>query len=305
MAAMPFTLIKGKKSLEFTKNELKIFLKTCQQLLDCIQQDNFIQILSLQAGIIRSDLTYVDSTGKTQIDMHMLSKLQAVLLPVLAEALKYIPIPRIASATSKREFWIDNIVLSIYDILPENIYLHFESDSHISLRELQIKDSQIHMIIELHQILTELKDMNFYFKKKHFPEFTEKGLVTFRFKGEGAKLRLIFTVTQNSDTKTLMLTQGSAQFNIMEMEIKFDKSTLKHDILVPLFKKFFKKTIQQKIEKEVENNIMKWIYPLAENLTTTIGTWPDQLSSNLDVARVALMSSELGQVFERRRELIE
>jgi len=289
---------------EFSQNEFRTFLRTCQDLLDALQQDSFIQILSQQAGIIRSDLTYTDSSGKTQIDTQMLSKLQTVLLPILADALKYIPIPRMASSTRSREFWLDNIVLCIYDILPENILLHFESDSHLSLRELQIKGSQTHLIIELDRIITELKDMDFYYKKKKFPEFSEGGKVSIRLKGQGARLRIIFSLTQESNQTSPRLSQGVAQFQIMDMDIKFDKSTLKHDILVPMLQKMFKKAIQQKIEKEVENNLSPFIFQLGDSLTTAIG-WMTNLVPNFGVTRDVIKSSELGLVFEKRKEKIE
>jgi hypothetical protein len=104
-----------------------------------LRTTNSSKILRQQAGILTADLSYMDIEGKTHVDTEMLSKLQSVILPVLAESLKYIPIPRIESKDYNREYWVDNIVLCGYDILPENIRFHLESDSELSIRDIETK----------------------------------------------------------------------------------------------------------------------------------------------------------------------
>jgi len=283
----------------------KSFLKTSHELIKHFEDDNFIQILRHQADIIHSDITFIDSAGKEQIDFNMLSKLQGVLLPVLADALKYIPIPRITASNSRQEFGVDNIVLCIYDILPENILLHFESDSKLSLRELQVKSSQTHLIIQLDRIIAELKDMEFFFKTKVFPEVADSGRVSVRFKAPGASLKLMFKIVQGKNDTAPRLTQGLAQFKIREMEIKFDKSTLKHDVLLPMLKKMFKKVIKRAIEKQIENNLTHFLTQMADNLTILLESMNKKMIPNIDLARDIIKSSQMGQIFEKRRELIE
>jgi len=280
-------------------------LKTSQELLQALEDDNFIQVLRHQAGIIRSDLTYVDTEGKEQIDTQLLSKLQSVLLPVLADALKYIPIPRIASSNPKQEFWLDNIVLCIYDLLPENIYFHIESDSKLSLKDLEFKSSQTHLIINLDRIITDLKDMEFYFKTKKFPEVSDRGRVSVRIKGQGARLKLIFRMVQDKHDNVPRLSHGSVQFKIREMEMKLDKSTLKHDVLLPMVQKMFKKTIQHKVEKEIESSLATFIQKLAESLTFILVNMNRKMAPGFETAREIVKNSQMVQVFEKRRELIE
>jgi hypothetical protein len=84
------------------ENEVDNFFRSANILLDNIKNDEYVKLLREQAGIVSADLSYVDTTGKVQVDMDMLSKLKSVLLPVLAESLKYIPMPRIESHDSKR-----------------------------------------------------------------------------------------------------------------------------------------------------------------------------------------------------------
>jgi len=287
------------------KTEVDDFLNMSEQLMDNIINDEYVKLLREQAGIVSADLSYVDTEGKTVVDTDMLSKLQSVLLPTLAETLKYIPMPRIESHDKNREFWLDNIILCGYDVIPENIHFHLESDSDLSLKDLEAKKSHTHLVITLDKFRTELKNMNFWYKKKTFPELTDSGVVTFRIGGQGARLRMVFTVDQHTGDKLPRLTEGYADFHIRQMDINFDKSTLTHDVLVPMMSNMWKLQIQNQIEKAVEKNLTGVVQKLSEQLTTTLGDVNRPFMSGLEQARKTVKSSELAQVYANRREKLE
>jgi len=291
------------------EKELIDFFRTSHELIENIQNDNFVEILRKQAGIVRSDLSYVDSEGRVQMDNSMVGKLQAGLLPVLAEALKYIPIPRISTDNRKVEFWVDNIVLCTYDLVPENIKFHLESHSNLSTRDIEVTRNATLLYIELDRILMELKDMTFYFHKKTTPQFTEHGSVTFRFKGLGAHLLIGFKLSQNSESNSPVLSEGFSRFSIREMDLKFDKSKLKHDLLVPTITKLFKKRIQRQIEDAVEKSLTNFINQLGDKIGAAIqGGMSVGIPEipGLETAKVILKSSDMAQANEKRKEkLIE
>jgi len=264
-----------------------------------------VKLLREQAGVITADLSYTDMEGKTVVDTDMLGKLQSVLLPTLAETLKYIPMPRIESHDKNREFWLDNIILCGYDIIPENIHFHLESDSDLSLKDLEAKRSHTHLVITLDKFRTELKNMNFYYKKKNFPELTDSGVVTFRIGGLGARLRMVFTVDQHTGDKVPRLTEGYADFHIRQMDIDFDKSTLTHDVLLPMMTNMWKLQIQNNIERAVEKNLTNTVQKLSEQLTQTLGAVNRPFTSGLEQARKTVKTSELAQVYQNRREKLE
>jgi len=148
--------------------ELSDFLDCAEQLLFNVKNDEFMQILRHHAGLVVDDLSYVDGQGKVQVDTDMLGKLQGVLIPILADSLKYIPVPRMESEDTNRAFWVDNIVLCGYDIIPDHIRVQLETDSDISLRHIETKRAHTRLIITLSQIRMEVKDIDFYYKRKHF-----------------------------------------------------------------------------------------------------------------------------------------
>jgi len=274
-------------------------------MIENIKNDDFLQVLRHHAGIVRSDLSYTDSQGKTQMDTDMLSKLQSVLFPVLADALKYIPVPRIYSNDSAREFSLDNIVLCSYDIIPENIKFHLETDSEVSIRDIEVRESKTFLVIQLDKLLTEVKDVEFSYKKKSFPEFKDSGRVTFRIKGDGARLTLTYNVAQSASDVVPHINNGYASFNIYNMDIDFDKDSIKHDVLIPMLTKVFKTQIKAQIEKQVEKNLTGFITKLGDMLTSSIAGVNRPFLAGLENARKAVKATEMSQVYEKRREKLE
>jgi hypothetical protein len=233
-------------------------------------------------------------------------KLQSSLLPALAESLKYIPLPRIESSDAKREFALDNIVICAYDILPDNLRFRVEADSEIGLRELTSKGSGTRLIVTLRNIRTEVKDIQFYFKRKTFPSVSEQGRVTLRIGKEGAHLTIIFQIVQLQNETVPRFSHGEAHFDITNMDIEFDKSTLKHDKLVPLMTSLFKKRVQRQIETNVESNLEKLMNTWGERITQAfVSVNRPLLRPGLDHARQAIHSSPVGQIYEKRQEKLE
>jgi hypothetical protein len=286
------------------ENDLRLFLEAADDMVTHIKNDEFLKILREQAGIVQSDLTYVDDEGTTKVDTDMLLKLQSSLLPVLVGALKFIPVPKIAVNDNEKEFWLDNIVLCSYDIVPDHIRFHIQSDSDVSVRDVEVK-SHTYLVIELDNLLTELKDLQFYFKHNTFPEIEEHGKVTFRIKGDGAKLAFTFNLDQQPQDVIPRITEGHASFDISEMDFEFDKSTLNHDLLVPLVTKIFKIAIRSQIEKQVESNLTEFTQKLGKLLTGKLSEINRPFLHSLDKAKKVVKSSEITQDVERRKEKLE
>jgi len=235
----------------------------------------------------------------------MISNLQTVLMPIVADALKYIPLPRIESYNAERDFWLDNIVLCSYDILPENIRLHLESDAEVSIRDIETKEARTFLVITLNKILTELTNVKFWYCKKTIPVITDSGLVTFRIKGNGARLRLFYNVVQGPEDKCPRIIEGRATFDISEMDIEFDKSTIKHDILLPMLTQLFKLQIKAQMECAVEKNLNAFLENLGNLMTETVGSMNRPFLSGLDFAKKALKSTQFAQVYEGRHQKLE
>jgi len=233
----------------------------------------------------------------------MLVKLQAVLIPVLAENFQKIHIPRIENSDPKMDFWLDNIVLCGYDILPDNVKFHVERDTEVSIREFDTKGSHTRLVVHLDKLRTEVKNIEFYFKKKSFPSLSDSGIVTIRIPENGAHLSVYFTIEDRPGETHPRLTEGYADFSIQKLDIEFDKSTLKHDVLLPMVTGLGKPVIKSRIEKAVETNITNAMKQLGDRLTLALGELNRQ--SVIGNVRDSIKTSIPAQVFQQRREKLE
>jgi hypothetical protein len=287
-------------------DDMEQFLNSGSDLIDNIKNDEFLQVLRQHAGVVQSDLSYTDTQGNLKVDTDMLSKLQTAILPVLAESLKYIPIPKIHSEDKTQEFWLDNVVLCSYDILPENIRFHLESDTEISIRDIELKNTFTYLVISLKQLRTELKDLEFFYKKKTFPTFEERGRVTFRIKGaEGGRLVFTYKLAQDQNDTTPRIKEGYASFDISDMSIEFDKKSLNHPVMMPMMTKIFKTQIRRMIEKQVEENLNTYMEKLGTLITSSITQMNRPFLSGIEKARQAVKNIQLSQIYEQRKEIME
>jgi len=287
------------------EDELNDVLNSANTILDNIQKDEFVTVLRHHAGLVAEDLSYVDTEGHVQVDTEMLGKLRSAIVPVLAESLKYIPIPRLEDSNENRDYWVDNIVLCGYDVVPDNVRFQIESDSEVSLRDIETKTSYTKLVITLKEIRTELKNLEFYYKKKTFPEMTEQGRVTLRLTGDGATLQMIFRVDQGPEDKVPVLGDGEVHFQIHKMNIEFDKDSLKHNILVPMLTNLMKNQIQLQIEKDVEANLEKFVKTIGDQLTESMVKVNRPFMTGFNKMRGIIKETEVAQINEKRKEKLE
>jgi len=275
---------------------LKPFLYSAYDMIENIKNEEFLQLLRHHAGIVKSDISYVDSDCIVQVDKVLISKLQSVLLPVFTNALSKIPVPRIQSENDNREYWLDNIyLLSSRDIKPENIRCHLETE--VTLSDIQLEGTHTYFVIEIDNLLTEAKDVDFFYRKKTFPGETDTGRVTFRGKGDGGRLIVTFTVVQDPEGKLVRIVEGFASFQISEMDIEFDKSKMKQEVWIPRLTKIFRNQVVKQIESQVETNLNGFMIKLRDILMNTITDSKRPFISSIEAARQAVKSA---RVYDKR-----
>jgi len=285
------------------QSEVTEFLDSADKLIENLKNDEFVASLRERAGILVDDLTYEDEKGNKQLDTQLLSNIRKVIVPVLADALKYIPIPRISDSNGKRDYVIENVVLCGYDVIPDHIYVHLESDSWVSLRELETEKSRTRLVLSLRNIRTEIKDVQFYFNRKVFPQIEDSGRVTVRIGGKGANLTITFRVDQQPGEANARFTGGRVDFSIDNLDIEFDRSTLKHDVLLPMLTGLFKQQIIRNIERSVEKNLGGIVNDIGKRLSDALVG--NRFTRQLERISDTVKKGEFGRRFQKRQEKLE
>jgi len=289
------------------KAEVEEFFNAGDNLLNSLRDDELLNQLYQRAGMLVEDLTYEDTNGVRQIDTTTLGNIRNVIVPVLADAFKYIPIPRIEDSDSKREYMIDNVVLCGYDVIPDKIGLHLESDTSLNVRDIQTDKTRTRLVVSLRNLRTEIKDVKFYFKRKEFPKVADSGLATIRIGGKGAELKITFDVEQKAGERAAIFTSsGKVDFNIGTMDIDVNKDTINHDILIPMVIGLFKRNIISAIERGVEKNLTNVINDVGLKLSEALLRQSETgFTRQLEQMTQSVKKGEFGRRFEQRQRMLE
>jgi len=67
----------------------------------------------------------------------------------------------------------------------------------------------------------------------------------------------------------------------------------------------FKVQIKRQIEEQVEKNLKVWIDKLGDTITNTISQTNKPFLSGLTTARKTIKDSQIAQLYQKRREILE
>jgi len=284
------------------RQEVEDFLNAGNDLIENIKNNDLISNLREKAGILFDDLTYVDASGNRQIDSDLIGTIQKAVVPILADALKYIPIPMVSYSSAEMDFTARDVVLCGYDIIPENVYAHLESDSWFSVKELETKKSRTRLVLSLRNIRTEIKDVQFTFRKKTFPQLEDSGRVTVRVGGHGASFKIMFHISQRPEDSVPIFRAADVDFDIDELDIQFDKATINHDILLPMLVGVWKQYIIRSIERSVETSLGPILNTVGNQLSESLAT--SKFSTYLEKAKASLTSMDTHKTLRSRQEML-
>jgi len=147
--------------------------------------------------------------------------------------------------------------------------------------------------------------MEFYFKRLTFPEISDHGRVSVKLGGDGASIVMTFRVYQDINDAFPRFVDGSADFSISKLDIVFDKTTLKHSVLVPMAMSMMKSQIKRQVEVEVERNLSKLLNIVGDKLTDALAQLNRPLLGSIGNVRSVMKGTGMSQVYERRREKLE
>jgi len=142
--------------------------------------------------------------------------------------------------------------------------------------------------------------LNFSIEKKTFPQQTDNGRVSFR--SNDARLIMTYNILQDPTDKTIRIIEGFASFHMADIDIEFDKSTMKQEVWTSRLTKIFQSQVIQLIECQVETNLNGFMIRLGEVLMNTITTANRPCLSGIEAARQAVKSA---RIYDKRPEKVE
>jgi hypothetical protein len=262
----------------------RMCLDEFKAIVECIRNDPHLSRLADDTKLLAHDVVSTTPEGKMHINTHVISQMRHLLVPLLTEELKYIPIGTIEGTSPDYDYRLQNLVLSGYQVMPEHIFLKFRNGIDFNLKDLAIDKSHHEVKLTVKNMKLHIRDVKFWFKKKKRPvRLEDEGLADIDIKGRGAKLTLFLTVGPSAGKNAI--------FHVERCKLDIDRLKLrmrdtKHDFLYNTMTTLFGGIIKLKVERRVEQKVMEF----ARKLETALS----DLVVRLQNARNKNQSSETG-----------
>jgi len=215
-----------------------------QEIINSIMEDPLRQKLTSDAQILVQNFFNYDEKGTMQLNTELLNEMKSLIVPLLIEQLKWVPLPRIQGSNETYDYWFDNVVFSAPDLVPDQIHIRLASEGDFDVKNLQTDNFRTFIRVSAEGIKTTLNDVQFWFRRNTFPKTEDTGFATLDItQGNGIKVDLIISVSQGTDP-----------FQVRRVDVSIDGINLqvadtKHDWLYNTLSSLFAGVIKTRIEQ--------------------------------------------------------
>jgi len=247
-----------KKRVNVLHDELRGMIKTARR------DPTSERLLESTRAFIR-DLTTDPSTGKPSLWTlrdNLERSGRALLLPVLLRELEIVPVKGIRGSNKTYDFVIRNLAFSAYDLLPERARFYMDLDVDIDLTDIkrarwtgeEIGESEAdvngEIVLRLDGIKTHVRDVEFHYIRKTFPQMEDWGRMDIDTSGTGTRLEVRWRIiSPRGMAPTVMGYRVYCGIDSLDVTIK---EAAKHELLDRLMSKLFAGTLKERTEREIE-----------------------------------------------------
>lgn len=248
--------------LERHSGTMKAIAKEIKNFNESLQEDKTTAQWRSDFEALVSDV-FLDEKGRPTFKFELIKDFGKIL-PLIAEKLKYIPLPRIENSDEQYDYIFDNLVLHVAEIIPKHIHISFHSDINLERDEDDTMRNTVS--IEISKLCADARNIAFYYKKKSgLITMKDVGFVDFSIPSEGLNVYIKLLLSLPTDK------EPSTQFSILEAETKIKELKLRlhetrHDFLYTLLTPLVEKRLKRQLEEIVTDYIRKSLEYLKENL---------------------------------------
>jgi len=227
-----------------------------RMLMEEVKNDDALNLLKNRTTEFFSNFVYTDAWNQPRLDLELLDKLRSSLIPFIASRIQEIPIRRVEIKDKDYEWLIfDDLRLCVDEkLLPEQIKLHFENYTDLSVRSEDGSTSTTRVSFSVSNLKPKLENFYFSMKKISTPSLQDEGRLSARVKGNGLNIRGRFILKRDPNTGALLSDQRmSVQIDRLDIDIL----KAKHDILLNLSTLFFGGYIKRRVEEYIKESLME------------------------------------------------
>lgn len=229
---------------------------------DALQEDRTTRQWAKDLECLIRDI-FLDEKGRPTIKFELVKDFGKIL-SIVAEKLKFIPLPRLENSDENYEYSFDNIVLHVSDILPKHLHISLTSDINLDREQNDIVRNTA--IFEISKLRADARNIAFYYKKKGgIIQMRDVGLVDFAIPADGLRYYMKLSLDlPNADTQFTQFRILEAETKISDLKIRLHDT--KHDFLYMLLTPLAEKRIKRQVEGVVTEQMKKAVGFIQEQI---------------------------------------
>ncbi|KAJ3126481.1 hypothetical protein HK098_007463 [Nowakowskiella sp. JEL0407] len=212
------------------QDEIQSVLFEGQGIMRAIAEDQTLSSLSQDISSISRDLFYDEKTGRPRINVEIWPDVIQIL-PILADKLAYLPLPRIDSNDEEAHLILDHIFLKCSGILPDRVKISAEVIMEKSETESGVVAvGRNRAQVSLSGIQVSATDIAWMYRKKRgLITWADVGLMDMDIFGEGLNIDLVLDATvpvveaetgQSKSTVSVRVLQSNVSISGFNVKLK-------------------------------------------------------------------------------------
>jgi len=268
-------LYRGRQIFEGPKYAKKIntMSRSSQEYLNKLTNDALSNELSDKFKKFMEDFA-LDSQGRPDLYVmsDSLSQLKNLVYPLLQKQLSEVTVARIVGSNESLDWAIENVLVSIPDMMPELFTIRTKNLISINLKQLETEKNNTKVTLEVKNIRPVFKNMKFWYQRKTFPKIEDYGVADIDLsKGTGARIKINWKVkSKNNRPFAFSLMEVRCVIDSLEVDIK----EAKHSVFDRLATSLFAATIKQQVAAAIVNSIVDALSPLNDQMNEWFATRP-------------------------------
>jgi len=224
-------------------------MEEASAVFNAIRDDPLRKKLAADTKIFVSNFVSYDNYGRPSLNTEVLSQMRSLLVPMLREQLYYLPIPRIEGSNGTYDYWLDNLIFSTDDILPDHVRIEVKQKTHLD-RVTSSSQNYTRILFTLDNVRTHMRNVRFWYRRNTMPKMTDEGFADVFLTRNGARIRL--ALIANFSAAEPFTVQG-VKVTLDRFKIKIHES--KHDWLYNAVTTLFRGRLKREIELRAEASI--------------------------------------------------
>jgi hypothetical protein len=240
----------------------------------------------------------LDAQGRPDLNVMQdsLSQIKNLVYPLLSKQLSNMTIARIAGSNETYDWSVENLLISIPDLIPEYFELRTKNLLQVNLKELETEKNNTKVTMEIKNLRPVFKDMKFWYLRKTFPKIEDFGNVDIDLsKGKGAKIKIIWKIKSKSNRPfAFALLEVKCIIDSMDVTVK----DAKHEILDRIATSVFAANLKQSVAQGIVNAIVDSLRPMNDQMNSWFASRP--IESLYERA-----NEQIHQVYQQTNRLIK